>query len=103
MQFINLTPKSITELTTNQTFKPSGTVVRLDINTKPEGFYSDIPVFSKNFGQINNLPEPQPDTIYIIPGIMLEAAYTQGRTDVVAPGELVKQDGKIIGCNGFTV
>lgn len=104
MQIINLTPHNIYEVTTGQTFKPSGIVARLDTTLDQVGTVNNIPLYDKLYGTIKNLPDPQPNTYYIVSGIMLDAGVAQGRTDLLAPGELVRNTkGQLIGCKGFSV
>jgi hypothetical protein len=56
---------------------------------------------------INNLPEPKEGIIYISSEIVVNAAKTLGRTDVVYPGPLVFKEpfekgfGTIVGCLGL--
>ena len=38
------------------------------------------------YGKIENLPEPEEGTIYIVSAMVLAAAKEKGRTDVVHPG-----------------
>ena len=99
---VNLTPHTLNELTTNLQIPPSGIVARLDTNSKQVNTLDNIPVYSKQFGEIQNLPDPQSNTFYIVSGIMLDVAKQQGRKDCLAPGELVRNDkGQPIGCKGF--
>ena len=100
--FINLTPHTINELTTDLSIPPSGLVARLDHKTKQTAQLDGIPVYSKQFGEVQNLPDPQPDTYCIVSGIMLDHAKAMGRTDCLAPAELVRDEqGQVVGCKGF--
>jgi hypothetical protein len=46
------------------------------------------------------LPEPSPDTLLIVSGMVKSAAT--GRTDLVSPGDLVRDAaGVVLGCKGF--
>ena len=104
MQIINLTPHAIYEITTAQTFEPSGTVARLDSTSELVGTLNGIPLYDKLYGEIKNLPPEQPNMYYIVSGIMLDAGAAQGRKDLLAPGELVRDEqGRVIGCKGFSV
>lgn len=100
--FINLTPHYINELTTNLSIPPSGIVARLYHTTNKTMELDGIPIYSKKFGEVHNLPDPQPNTYYIVSGIMLDHAKSMGRTDCLAPGELVRdKQGQPTGCKGF--
>jgi len=103
MKIINLTPRTINELITNQSFPPSGIIARLDSSTAQVNEINKIPLYEKLWGTIKNLPDSVEGTVYVVPGVMLDAGVSQGRTDLVAPGELVRNNGKIIGCKGFSV
>ena len=99
---INLTPHVLNEVTTDLTIPPSGMIARLDSNSTLVNTVNDIPIYAKQFGEIQNLPDSVPKTCYIVSGIMLDVAKQQGRTDCLSPGELVRDSkGKPIGCKGF--
>lgn len=99
MKYINLTPHSIT-LNDGTTFPPSGQVARVS-STYTQ--FDENGICSVVFGQINDLPPPIEDTIYIVSGMV--AAATKGRTDVVAPAtghpQAVRKDGQIVSVPGF--
>jgi hypothetical protein len=98
--FINLTPHKINEVTTGTEIMPSGEVARMSTKFKSAGDIDGIPLFSVVYGDIEGLPEPQEGVTYIVSGIV--HSVIQDRPDVVAPGELVRdENGKPIGCNGF--
>ena len=76
MIITNLTPHTITFISANDNMQkyelaPSGVVARVAAHTEtigeittPEGFV--IPVTQTVFGQVENLPEPEKDTIYVV-------------------------------------
>ena len=51
-------------------------------SAKLDSFLS-VPVVSREFGEVENLPEPEEGTIYIVPSIVLSAV--PHRKDVFAP------------------
>lgn len=57
------------------------------------------------YGEIENLPEPEEGTIYIVSAMVLAAAKEKGRTDVVAPAtghpDSIREDGFIVSVPGF--
>ncbi|MBA2682435.1 MAG: hypothetical protein H0U76_29085, partial [Ktedonobacteraceae bacterium] len=44
------------------------------------------------FGDIQNLPEPAPDTLYVVSMPVAQRAAQLGRADVVSPNTAPKQD-----------
>lgn len=56
-------------------------------------------------GDLDNLPEPEEGTIYIVSAMVLAAAKNKGRTDVVAPAtghpDCIRKDGFIVSVPGF--
>jgi hypothetical protein len=60
-----------------------------------------FPVSYVTLGKVVDLPEPQPDTIYVVSSMVLDRV--PDRVDVFAPGELIRDDdGRVIGANGLT-
>jgi hypothetical protein len=95
--FVNLTPH-IVRLNDGREFAPSGNVARVT-STHTE-FINDI--CEVRFGQIVDLPDPAPDTIYIVSGLVAAAAR---RPDVVSPAtghpDARREAGQIISVPGF--
>lgn len=61
----------------------------------------EFPVICKTFGPVTGLPEPKAGTVYIVS--MLVAQQVSGRSDVVFPGDAIRDKyGNIIGCVGFS-
>lgn len=101
MRIINLTPHTINEVETGETFPPSGSVARVEATYNQVGMLENIRLFKVEYGEIEGLPEPEDGIVYIVSG-MVKAATD--RVDVVAPGELVRDEsGKPIGCRGFKI
>lgn len=99
-KFINLTPHTIT-INNGTEFNPSGKVAR--VANKFSNFCCGISTVF--YGEIENLPEPEEGTIYIVSAMVLAAAKEKGRTDVVAPAtghtNCVRKDGFIVSVPGF--
>ena len=127
---INLTPHSITETTTGAVYPPSGQVARVAVTMTVTGReVGGAPVSVATYGEIEGLPAtaacpvcgagldsvlreqdmsychvcghdvPEPAT-YIVSGMVLAAI--SGRQDVVAPGDLVRdENGQPVGCRGW--
>ncbi len=63
-----------------------------------------IPVDRTAYGEVQNLPEPDGETTYVVSLLTAQAAAAGGRPtdDLLVVGEAVRDmDGKIIGCTGF--
>lgn len=103
MKFINLTSHTIHELTTGQVIPASGIVARVKSSTVKVAEHASAPIYISTFGKVEGLPEPEPDTIYIVSALTLNQIPSD-RSDVVAPGNLQKTpEGSIMGCIGFRV
>lgn len=100
---INLTPHTINEVTTGKSIPPSGIVARVKSSTIKVKEHASVPIYQSTFGDIEGLPEPQPDTIYIVSSLALNAV-PKHRTDIVSPGSLQRNEhGQPVGCCGFRV
>ena len=100
MNFVNLTPHVINETTSGRSFEPSGDVSRVAVTYEPFSSLDEIPVYAAFYGDVSGIPAPLKGTTYIVSGMVL--THCEGRSDVVAPGDLVRDDdGKPIGCKGF--
>lgn len=103
MQFINLTAHTITEVTTQTTIPASGRIARVKASTIKISNASGIPIYKSTFGEIEGLPEPQNGILYIVSALCLNA-ISSSRTDVVAPGNLQRdENGQPVGCVGFRI
>ena len=101
---VNLTPHDITVILNaeggSKTFAKSGTVARVSQVTAVAFTVDGINISTARFGPVVGLPEREEDTLYIVSAMVKSAAT--GRTDLVSPGELVRDDsGNVIGCKGF--
>ena len=101
MQFINLTAHTINEIITGLAIPPSGRVARVKASTIKSDEHAGVPIYSSTFGAVEGLPEPQPNIIYIVSALALNAVPTN-RTDVVSPGSIQRNEhNQPIGCCGF--
>lgn len=99
--FVNLTAHDIYEVTTGQKFPASGRVARVKTMSVTTDTISSIPIYDIKFGEIQGLPDPADNTIYIVSALTLKAV-PEHRTDVVAPGSVQRNEhGQVIGCVGF--
>ena len=101
MKFINLTPHEIYEVNTGMRL-PSKGVARVKSATQVVDNIKGVTIYRSVFeGTIDGLPEPKEGVVYIVSALALNAV-PKHRTDVVAPGNLVRgEDGQPIGCQGF--
>ena len=101
MNIINLTPHTINIINGETTTKidPSGTIARVSVQVVA----TDNPMlYTQQYGDVQDLPAPQDDTIYIVSALVL--ARVPDRTDVYAPltAQAVRNDaGQIIGVPGL--
>jgi len=105
MKFVNLTPHAIVILRGEEkiTIPPSGQVARVREDRKSAGEILGIPVFVVEYGEIEGLPAPAEDTIYLVSSLVLAALKAKGvaRPDVLAPdtgaGAVRNEQGQIVG------
>lgn len=106
MRIVNLTSHELTFVGDDGTvvarIQPSGSVARVASVSKKVGEIDGIPVFSTEFGEVVNLPEPEADTIYVASTLVAQTATKAGRTDVFSPADLVRDsEGNVVGCKGL--
>ena len=103
---VNLTPHTVTIVdqdgATVATIAPSDLVARVATRSEKVGeTEGGIPLYATRYGQVVGLPEPEPDTIYIVSGMLLAAV--PHRMDVWQPGELLRDEaGRVVGCVGLS-
>ena len=113
MALINLTPHPIVVRTNGVgiTIPTSGQVARVtsrqELASEIDIYGIKIPVQRTIFGQVEGLPDPQPDTIYIVSGLVM-SALKGTRPDVVQPdtsptGAIRNENGQIVAVCGFQV
>jgi hypothetical protein len=82
--FENLTPHAVIIYgKTMLVIQPSGLVARCDTITEEVGTLNGIPLVKNTFGQIQDLPEPKRNTVYIVSSLV--AAACPDRKDLVSP------------------
>lgn len=84
-KFVNLTPHDLTIRVNGKdiVIPKSGTVARVSVNQDVVGDIDGIPLVANRYGDVVELPDPQPDTVYIVSSMVLAAV--KDRSDVVAP------------------
>ena len=102
---VNLTPHAlnvIDDAGVVHTFAPSGAIARVATTRDSLPPVAGLPVSRATFGDVQGLPDPADDTIFVVSGMVL-AALKGARSDVFAPGDLVRDDkGQPVGCKGLT-
>jgi len=109
MNIVNLTPHALNLMPAGPdgpvvTIPPSGQVARcavdrVQIYTVTVNGIS-IPVNKTQFGTVSGLPDPQPDTIYIVSALIAQAV--SNRPDVFMVDDAVRDDqGRIIGAKAL--
>ena len=100
MNIINLTPHTINFLDESNhpilTVEPSGVIARAKQTRTLCGNIAGIPVNQCAYGQVQGLPEPAKETIYVVSAITAQAC--PGREDVYIVDDSVRDEtGRIIG------
>jgi len=100
MILINLTPHKIT--IGEREIKPAGIIARCQEITDVAGVVDGVELVYRNYGKIEDLPQPKPNVMYLVSHIIRVAA--KERLDVASPGDAIRdEDGKIIGCTNLIV
>jgi hypothetical protein len=100
MKIINLTPYKIS--CSGKTFEPSGYVAKAHYDITHRGDVNGMPLIAKIFNNIVNLPEPKPDTMYIVVSNVRE--HCKNRKDVMSPSKFIKNEkNEIVGTTAFEV
>lgn len=101
-KLVNLTAHTLTEVSSGKVIPASGIVARVFTRSNLVTKVAGIPVFQTELGELEGLPEPVEGTTYIVSALCLHTATSLGRTDVVSPGNLKRdENGNTIGCFGF--
>lgn len=111
VKIVNLTPHAVTVMTKEGmiTFEPSGTVARISTTAEPVGDlltdHGSLPVVRiRCSGSPTGLPDPEPDTLYIVSRVVFDAV--PDRCDLLVPdtgpdSAVRGADGQIIGVRRF--
>jgi len=124
MKIVNLMPHDLTIFRAEDT-KPSGAkgyvlarecaplmvirssgISRAAAVENPVGQIDGVPMFRMAFGEPQGVPDPQPNTVYVVSSITAQACRDSGRDthDLVMPARTVRDaEGRIIGCTAFSV
>lgn len=111
MKLVNLTPHVINVFGENFPAEgiafPSAGIARVSTHEEKIGEVSGIPIVKTRYAEVEGLPSPQKDTMYIVSYVVLNA-LGGSRPDCVAPntsskGAIRNKEGRIIGTVGFQV
>ncbi len=101
---INLTPHVLNIIIAEgevRNVDPSGEIARVATSKVDCDAVDGIPVVKTGFGAVEGLP-PQQSGVWLVVSRLVLSAATE-RTDLLAPGELVRDTaGKPIGCKGLS-
>jgi hypothetical protein len=109
LNIVNLTPHDLNLMPQGPdgpvvTIPPSGQVARcavdrVQVDTVTVGGIS-VPVNETWFGEVYDLPDPQPDTIFVVSALVAQAVPE--RKDVYITDDAVRDEqGRIIGCRAL--
>lgn len=102
---INLTPHAVTILGDGnemiKTIEPSGTIARLETSVKDMGEIEGIKVTKTCFDSVIDLPEEREGQFFIVSQMVKNSPLCIGRTDLLVPTEVVRENGKILGCKSL--
>ena len=100
-EFVNLTPHTV-NLSSGQTFAPSGQVARVASTETKVAEVEGVSLLTASFGEVTDLPEPREGTFFVVSG-MVRAACPD-RKDLASPGRPVRNEaGQVVGCEAFLV
>ena len=106
-KLVNLTPHALnlfnaTGTTQIITLAPDGRIARVAMKNDLVGEAVGVPLFAGGYGEIEGLPAPEEDTIFVVSLFVRQAA--PDRKDLASPGELIRdEEGKPIGAKGLSV
>lgn len=103
MQIINLTPHELVIVNSSghswRTYPTTGHIARVSLKYQPSGMVESLQTFRVVPGEVEGLPDPKPDTIFVVSAVL---ASMVKRSDVMSPGELVRNAlGHPVACKGL--
>ena len=102
---INLTPHTLNVISRNGIVVdiPSTGLARVSSTRVVCGITNGITLYSERYGNVEGLPAPCENTIYIVSRPVATALVGSDRNDIYVPGELIRDEqGRPIGCKGFS-
>lgn len=102
-KIVNLTPHAIhitNEAGEIRTIEPSGVVARVSVTSKKFGVFDGVDIYKNEYGEVENLPAPDCNTMYIVSSLVASAC--KHRYDLVVPNDIIRDEaGRIIGCKSL--
>lgn len=107
MQILNLTPHTINIHNADGSVRvdvaPSGLVARVATSRVQTGEVNGLPIFTTSFGEVTGLPDPHPEVMLVVSGLVAGHPAVRTRGDVFSPGDLIRdENGQPMGCRGLT-
>ena len=103
VNLINLTPHTVNIVTSTGepvVTLPSEGLARCSQLDVPTGTIAGITITSTTYGEVEGLPEPVPNTYYIVSRLVLTAC--SDRNDLLVPNQVVRDEhGQIVGCQSL--
>lgn len=106
-KIINLTPHTVVIVaedgkTILGSIEPSGSVARTKVAYAADGEVAGFPATRATYGAVEGLPASEDGVFYLVSGMVAAHPSVIGRADVVAPGDLVRNEaGQPVGCKGL--
>jgi len=100
MKIINCTPHPV-NIIFGETFPVSGILPRVKEVTRRIGNVNNIPLLMKSLEEVENLPVAKEDTVLIVSALVAQAC--PDRDDLIVPNVVRDSEGKIIGCDSFSI
>ncbi len=102
---INLTPHEVTILDEGnkvlKVIKPSGAVARISTSTKEMEPIDGVKITLTTFDHVNGLPDSEFGTFFIVSQMVKNSPLCIYRKDLLVPSEVVRDNGKILGCKSL--
>ena len=106
IKLVNCTPHDVNLITKNGniTFPRSGIIPRLTESQQKVNSVTvngiEIDIMEKSFNEVEGLPEPQENTIFIVSALV--AGAVKNRDDLVVPNDTIRDgEGRIVGCKNL--
>jgi hypothetical protein len=105
VKIVNCTPHTINIKREDDSFlkvPPSGTIARVSSKQSIAERLNGFVVYNTKFGEVENLPDPEEGTIYLVSRVLL-TSLNGSRSDCFSPGNLLRDEkGQPIGCQGLS-
>ena len=100
-KIINLTPHTINFHSCGKIYSiPSSGIARATSERTQINTINGFPVYTVSYGNVENLPEPKENTIYVVSALTAQAV--PDREDVFIVDDTIRdENNRIIGCRGL--